>query len=143
MKIDRRSLLKNGAVAGGIVVAPAAVHAYEAPALTIFDSRALASRAFAHGQRGAKIDVAQEDAQLWRSLRNANKGRVEGLTSWSDWVLVRGLLEERGLRVKTENAKRAHCSAGPWLERKHIIMSDARSCKQYAPGLCASESLVI
>jgi hypothetical protein len=102
MRIDRRSLLKSGAVAGGIVAAPVAARAFKPQALTIFDSRALPSRAFAHGQRGAKIDVAQEDAQLWRSLRTASKGRIEGLTSWSDWVLVRGLLEERGLRVKAE-----------------------------------------
>jgi hypothetical protein len=95
-------LLKSGALAGGIVAAPVAARAFDRPTLTIFDSRALPSHAFGHGQRGPKIDVAQEDAMLWRSLRMASKGRVEGLTSWSDWVLVRGLLEEKGLRVKHE-----------------------------------------
>lgn len=102
MRIDRRSLLKTGAVVGGIAAAPVAARAFQPQALTIFDSRVLPSRAFVHGQRGPKIDVAQEDAVLWRSLRTENKGRVEGLTNWSDWVVVRGLLEERGLRVKAE-----------------------------------------
>ncbi len=103
MRFDRRSLLKSGAVAGGLVAAPAAAKAFDPPALVIYDSRVLASRAFAHMALADKIDVAQEDGTLWRNMRTANRsGRVEGLTSWSDWVLVRGLLEERGLRVKME-----------------------------------------
>jgi hypothetical protein len=103
MKIDRRSLLKSGAVAGGIAAAPIAARAFEPLALIVFDSRTLSSRAFARKMGGRKLDIAQEDILFWRNMRSARKGgRVEGLTSWSDWVLARGLLEEKGLRVKTE-----------------------------------------
>jgi hypothetical protein len=49
------------------------------------------------------IDVAQEHANFWRTLRKATpRGRVVGLTAWSDLVLVRGLLEEKGLRLRAE-----------------------------------------
>jgi hypothetical protein len=103
MKINRRNLLKSSAVIGSLATAPLAARAINAPALTLFDSRLPASRAFAGFVGGLKIDIADEDSRMWRTLRNARKnGRVEGLTSWSDWVLVRGLLEERGLRVKQE-----------------------------------------
>ena len=102
MKIDRRSLLKSATVASGIIAVPAAVRAFQKPAFVIFDSRSIESSAFAYGQAVSRIDVAQEDVQMWRSLRAIGKGRIEGLTGWSDWVVVRGLLEENGLRVKTE-----------------------------------------
>ncbi len=104
MRINRRSLLKSSAVAGGLIAAPVAARAFSPPPLTFFDSRILSSRAFAHHARGGKIDVALEDGAFWRNVRTTNRpGRVEGLTTWSDWVLVRGLLEEKGLRVKTES----------------------------------------
>ena len=102
MRINRRTLLKNGSLVAGIVATTGAGRAFEGPAIIIYDSRDLKSRAFAYRKPGPKIDVAQEDVQMWRSLRTINKRRVEGLTIWSDWVLVRGLLEEKGLRVKQE-----------------------------------------
>jgi hypothetical protein len=103
MRMNRRTLLKSGAVAGGIAAAPVAAGAFIPPALIVFDGRVLSSRAFAHKMGGRRLDIAQEDILFWRNLRATNKGgRIEGLTSWSDWVLVRGLLEEKGLRVKQE-----------------------------------------
>ncbi len=30
------------------------------------------------------------------------EGPVGGLTGWSDWVIVRGLLQEKGKRVKSQ-----------------------------------------
>jgi hypothetical protein len=102
MSIDRRSLLKSSAVVSGIVAVPAAARAFKAPALIVFDSREPKSRAFADGKPGPRIDVAHEDSQMWRSLRSVSKRQIEGLTIWSDWVLARGFLEERGLRVQQE-----------------------------------------
>ncbi|HLZ98588.1 MAG TPA: hypothetical protein VKP66_11685 [Steroidobacteraceae bacterium] len=49
------------------------------------------------------IDIAGEHANYWSTLRGtALRGRVVGLTAWSDLVLVRGFLEEKGLRLRTE-----------------------------------------
>jgi len=39
-------------------------------------------------------------AGVW--LQPAPRGRVVGLTSWSDLVLARGLLEEKGLRLRAQ-----------------------------------------
>ena len=103
MRIGRRAVLTGGAVTSGLLAVPAAVRASTQTRIAIFDSRELASRAFVSARRGPSIDVAQEDAAFWRSLSAVAKGQpVEGLTSWSDWVIVRGLLEENGRRVKAE-----------------------------------------
>lgn len=101
--MNRRSLLKRGAVLGGIAASPAAIQALTPPSLSIYDSRSLPGRAFALLAGGRKIDLAEEHGTMLRGLRSlAPKCQVEGLTSWSDYVVVRGLLEERGLRVRHE-----------------------------------------
>ena len=75
------------------------------PALVVFDSRIPASRAFAQKYSSARVDVALEDVGFWRTLRaELPKGAVFGMTGWSDWVMVRGLLEEKGLRLVSEVA---------------------------------------
>jgi hypothetical protein len=94
MRTDRRGVLKGGALAGAVAAVPVAVRAAEAVAVVVYDSRLAESASFAGG-RG--IDLAR------RSLREAHAmlagaARVEGLTRWSDWTVLRGLLEEQGLR---------------------------------------------
>ena len=102
MKLNRRSLLKAGALAS-LSGSAAARAATQSPALIVFDSRLPASRAFAARQAGARIDLAHQDAEFWRALRAASpEGRISGLTRWSDWVAVRGLLEEKGKRLRAE-----------------------------------------
>ena len=71
------------------------------PKLVVFDSRLPASVALARTSV-ASIDVAHEDARFWRGLRGLDRGPVAGLTRWSDFVTVRGFLEERGLRLKAQ-----------------------------------------
>lgn len=103
MTLTRRNLLKNGVIAGGAVAVPVAAKTMAPPAVVVFDSRDVRSRTFAALAGCSVLDVAQEDEKFWNGVRSVEpKGRVEGLTSWSDWVLVRGLLEERGLRVKQQ-----------------------------------------
>lgn len=103
MKLSRRSLIKVGAVASLAASGTARAMAGAAPALVIYDSRLPESRAFAALIPAPRIDVAQEDARFWASLRAAApKGRIAGLTRWSDLVVVRGYLEEQGRRLRHE-----------------------------------------
>lgn len=103
MKLSRRSLIKVGAVASLAASGTARAMAGAAPVLVIYDSRLPESRAFAALIPAPRIDVAQEDARFWASLRAAApKGRIAGLTRWSDLVVVRGYLEEQGRRLRHE-----------------------------------------
>ncbi len=102
MKVSRRTLIK-GAGAVTAVLPSARALAREAPALVIYDSRLSVSRAFARRHSAPKIDVATEDANLWRALRSSTaQGRVIGLTRWNDLIIARGYLEERGKRLRGE-----------------------------------------
>lgn len=105
MILSRRSLIKSGVLATVIAATTVRVLATPRPALVIYDSRLPQSSDFARTWHTPKIDVAHEDAHFWRTLRTvAPDGTIMGITSWSDWVIVRGLLEEKGMRVKEEAA---------------------------------------
>jgi hypothetical protein len=104
MTLSRRSLIKSGAAAAAATAASGPIAAASAmPALVVFDGRSPLSRAFANTHFAPVIDVAIEDDNLWRTLRSAAPtGSITGMTGWSDWVVVRGLLEEKGKRLKSE-----------------------------------------
>jgi len=71
--------------------------------LLVYDSRLPQSRALRSAYAGRVLDLAYEQVNLWRNLRNLRPdGRVVGLTSWSDYVQVRSLLEERRSRLRAE-----------------------------------------
>lgn len=110
MSVDRRSVLKAGALAGVSAATPALAAMGGDEALVIHDSRIAESRAFAMGQG---IDLSRG----WSQLR-AHPGatRVEGLTGWSDYVALRGLLGARGLRVVREEKV-----AAPLSGRAHLF----------------------
>ncbi len=83
--------------------APMAGALAPAASLIVYDGRLPASVAFQSRQSGAALDVALEPARLWSGLRGAlAPRRVLGATSWSDFVQVRGWLQESGLRVRSE-----------------------------------------
>jgi hypothetical protein len=68
----------------------------------VFDSRLAESADYARGVAAAqRIDLAQVPL---RALHQALAGavRIEGLTRWSDWTVLRGLLESDGLRRADE-----------------------------------------
>jgi hypothetical protein len=120
MKLTRRVMLKSA-----LISAAAATHAGRsfaagsgaAPlAWRVFDSRRHASRAWLGSDAGRTIDagrtmdagraidVAHDAANRWVRLRGLNpEGRVAGLTTWSDFVQVRGLLQEKGKRLRVES----------------------------------------
>ncbi|MCW6533539.1 hypothetical protein [Sphingomonas lycopersici] len=105
MIIDRRQAL-TGLIAGAALSgAPAARAARGAQTVIVADLRLPAVRQLTAGYRPARlIDLSAAHADLWREMRGFVPGgaRVIGVTRWSDWIAVRGLLIERGLRVRAE-----------------------------------------
>jgi len=103
-KLTRRSILQ-----GALLVATAAsAHAggalvTDSTTLFVYDSREAQSLALRERLGLPAIDVAQQHAERWSALRALQpEGRIAGLTKWSDHVLVRTLLEEKGLRLRSE-----------------------------------------
>lgn len=97
MRTDRRGVLKCGALAGVAVAVPVGARAAVA-AVVVHDSRLAESASFGGGQG---IDLARVSLREAHGLL-ANAVQVEGLTRWSDWTVLRGLLEEQGLRRTAE-----------------------------------------
>lgn len=115
MRVSRRSMLKGGAMAGTAVAMPAVAMSAQALPLVIFDSRIPESVAFAATQAGLRqLDLAAGTEKAWRALGNPR--RVTGLTRWSDWTALRGVLEEQGLRLSDETR-----AAAPFSGRTHLF----------------------
>jgi len=104
MKLTRRALLASAVLASTLSTGAAAEGRRRVPgALRVFDSRLPLSRAWLGSNTGNSIDVAHEQANRWSQLRNsAPAGRVTGLTRWSDYIQVRGALEQKGKRLRLE-----------------------------------------
>ena len=102
MRTTRRGLLKGSALAGAAAAIPFAAGAAEVPALLVFDSRLAESADYASGAAELqRIDLASTPLRaVHQALSGA--GRIEGLTRWSDWTVLRGLLEADGLRRASE-----------------------------------------
>lgn len=117
MNLSRRTMLKGAATIGAFGAAPAAL-AGNGRSLTIYDSRIAESRAFAKG-RHPRLDVAALHETRWAELRGklGTPQRIAGLTGWSDWIVARGLLEERGFRLRSENPVAARLSGRAHLFR--------------------------
>ena len=102
MNITRRSLLKCALVAAAAVPGTSRLRP-EPGVLLVYDSRLPQSLALQQSHAGRAIDLAHEHANRWGNLRRLRPdGRVVGLTSWSDLVQVRGLLEQRGSRLRAQ-----------------------------------------
>jgi len=113
MRTTRRALLKGSALAGAVAAVPVAARAAEAAALVVYDSRLAESASFAGGQGIDLADMSLRDAHA----ALAGAARVEGLTRWSDWTVLRGLLEEQGLRRTAETRASAPLSGHDGLLR--------------------------
>ena len=107
MSVTRRTVLEGVLVAAATVGAgqglAGAAFVGAAIPLIVFDSRLPQSLQWSNRYSSRSIDVAHEHAHLWRNLRAANpEGPVHGLTRWSDFVLVRTSLEEKGFRLSRQ-----------------------------------------
>ena len=107
MNVDRRTALFGIAGSGAAASIPSAARATFAPTILFADTRLPATGGFVAGAAGARvIDIATAEDDLWREVRDfvPAGSRVRGLTRWSDWITLRGVLLEKGLRVRDERA---------------------------------------
>jgi type IV secretory pathway TrbL component len=115
MRVSRRSMLKGGALAGAAAATPALAAMAKPAPLVVFDSRIPESAAFAASQGGSgKIDLALGTAQAARAIKSPSA--VTGVTRWSDWTALRGVLEAQGLRLTDETR-----AAAPLSGRTHLF----------------------
>ena len=98
MRVDRRALIVGGAM---LAVAPSRVLA-DAPVLALLDPSLLEGAILPPGRRV----ILRGDPV--RALHGAGPlpGRVAGITGWGDYVLLRSLLREDGMRVREEHVVR-------------------------------------
>ena len=115
MRVSRRSMLKGSAIAGAVAATPAiAAMARPAP-VVVFDSRIPESVAFAASQPArTQFDLAQGTAHAARAIKDLQA--VTGLTRWSDWTALRGVMEAQGLRLSEETR-----AAAPLSGRTHLF----------------------
>ena len=102
-ELDRRAALGLG---GAALLVPAVASAgtiRPASGILLFDPASPEARAMAKEARGQRLIALEGDpVRFWRdSLRDA-AGPIGGITHWSDYVLLRGLAAEQGLRVRRE-----------------------------------------
>ena len=103
MNLTRRSVLTGTLVTATAAVLGASRMPISSGAVLVYDSRLPQSIALQQSHVGRAIDLAHEHANRWENLRRLRPdGRVVGLTSWSDLVQVRGLLEQRGSRLHAQ-----------------------------------------
>jgi hypothetical protein len=108
MKLTRRTLLKSALIAGTAAINTRRVLAAAAAplGLRVFDSTLPSSRVWLSLKTGPAIDVDNERRSRWAYLRSFEPyGVVSGLTSWSDFVQVRGVLQEKGKRLRLESRR--------------------------------------
>jgi hypothetical protein len=115
MRVSRRSVLKGSALVGAVAATPAAAAMAKPAPLVVFDSRIPESAAFAASQSAAEmIDLAHGTAEGARAINFPRA--VTGVTRWSDWTALRGILEAQGLRLSKETR-----AAAPLSGRTHLF----------------------
>jgi hypothetical protein len=101
--IDRRAAL---GLAGAALLAPVVASAGTtgpASGILLFDPNSPKARALAQEVRGQRLVALTGDpVRLWRDSLADAAGPIGGITNWSDYVILRGLAAEQGLRVRSE-----------------------------------------
>ncbi|KHS48692.1 MULTISPECIES: twin-arginine translocation signal domain-containing protein [Novosphingobium] len=116
MRVSRRSMLKGSALAGAVAATPAVAAMASPVPLVVFDSRIPESAAFAAAKDTQRaIDLALGAADAARAIKFPQV--VTGLTRWSDWTALRGVMEAQGLRLSDEIR-----AAAPLSGRTHLFL---------------------
>jgi len=106
-RIDRRTAIALGGatLAAGLLPAAAAAVGQRAPAggILLFEPRLAEARALARQARGQRlIALTGDPVRLWRDRLKDVSGPIGGITRWSDYMLLRDLAFEQGLRIRRE-----------------------------------------
>lgn len=116
MRVSRRSMLKGSALAGAVAATPAMAAMARPVPLVVFDSRIPESAAFAAGlAKDRTVDLARGSVEAARAIKLPQV--VTGLTRWSDWTALRGVMEAQGLRLSEEIR-----AAAPLSGRTHLFL---------------------
>lgn len=103
--IDRRAALALG---GAAMLAPAMAAAgpmERASGILLFDAGSPEAHRLAAQARGQRLIALHGDpVRLWRDTLADVAGPIGGITRWSDYVILRSLAAERGLRVRREES---------------------------------------
>jgi len=103
--IDRRTLLALGgsAVAAGILPAAAIAGTGRSSGIMFFEPGSAMARTIARQAHAARLVALEGDpVRLWRDTMDAQERAVSGITRWSDYLLLRDLATEHGLRIRRE-----------------------------------------
>jgi len=103
--IDRRTMLALGGatVAAGLVPTAAIAGRAQAAGILFFDPASATARAMARQARGQRlIALAGDPVRLWRDNVDRRERAIGGITRWSDYLLLRELAAEHGLRIRRE-----------------------------------------
>lgn len=100
MKLGRRALIKAGLVSSGALGFGTLARALPVADVAIHDSRFAAGP----GLAAQTIDLVDERRARWATIRSGlgEARRVEGITAWSDYVMIAHELERRGFRRADE-----------------------------------------
>lgn len=102
-EIDRRAALSLGAAALLVPAVASAGTTRPVSGIMLFDPASPEARAMAQEARGQRLIALNGDpVRFWRDRLANAVGPIGGITSWSDYVLLRGLAAEHGLRVRHE-----------------------------------------
>lgn len=103
-QIDRRTALSLG---GAALLAPAVASAGKTPrasGVLLFDPASPEARAMAQAAKGQRLIALEGDpVRLWRDRLHDVPGPIGGIMRWSDYLILRGLAAEIGLRVRSED----------------------------------------
>jgi hypothetical protein len=103
-EIDRRAALGLG---GAALLAPAVASASTTPrasGILLFDPASPEARTIARAARGQRLIALEGDpVRLWRDTLRDTPGPIGGITRWSDYLILRGLAAEQGLRIRQED----------------------------------------
>ena len=109
--IDRRmALLATGAAfaSARLPAAPGNAPQRSHAKIFLFDPRSAEARAMARRTQGKRLIALKGDPmRLWRDIVARGRQSVEGVTRWSDFVLLRELARDSGMRVISEEHKPA------------------------------------
>ncbi len=111
LTIRRRTVLAGGAAASGVGLLGKAnaKPAAQQQTLVVYAPSIPQAHALAHKetQGPARMLPVQGDVvEFWKKKLASHKCAVKGYTSWSDYVVLRGLAEEKGLRLRAETQLR-------------------------------------
>jgi hypothetical protein len=91
---------------GAALLAPAVASAGTTPrasGVLLFDPASPESRAIARAAKGQRLIALEGDpVRMWRDTLRDASGPIGGITRWSDYLILRGLAAEQGLRVRGE-----------------------------------------